>query len=68
MYAPIESARGEFGFYLVSDGGPKPWRVHLRSPSLVCLQSLAPLVKGHYLADLIAILASLDPVMGDVDR
>ncbi len=68
VYAPIESARGEFGFHLTSDGGPKPWRAHLRSPSLVCLQSLAALAQGHYLADLIAILASIDPVMGDVDR
>lgn len=68
VYAPIESARGEFGFQLISDGGPKPWRVRLRSPSLVLLQSLAALSQGVYLADLIAILASLDPVMGDVDR
>ena len=56
VYAPIESARGEFGFHLVSDGGPKPWRVRLRSPSLVLLQSLAKLCEGVYLADLIAIL------------
>ena len=68
VYAPIESARGEFGFHLIADGGPKPWRVRLRSPSLVLLQSLAPLCEGVYLADLIAILASIDPVLGDVDR
>jgi len=68
VYAPIESARGEFGFHMVSDGGPKPWRVRLRSPSLVLLQSLAALCQGVYLADLIAILASIDPVLGDVDR
>ena len=68
VYVPIESARGEFGFHLVSDGGPKPWRVRLRSPSLVLLQSLAKLCEGVYLADLIAILASIDPVLGDVDR
>ena len=67
-YAPIESPRGEFGFTIVSDGGTRPWRAHLRSPSLVCLESLAPVSQNHYLADLIAILASLDPVMGDVDR
>ncbi len=53
---------------MISSGGVKPWRAHLRSPSLTCLQSIAPVVQGHYLADLIAILASLDPVMGDVDR
>jgi NADH-quinone oxidoreductase subunit D len=68
VYAPIESARGEFGFHLVADGGPKPWRVRLRSPSLVLLQSLAALCQGAYLADMIAILASIDPVLGDVDR
>jgi NADH-quinone oxidoreductase subunit D len=68
VYAPIESPRGEFGFHLVSDGGPRPWRAHLRSPSLVCLESLGALCQGHYLADMIAILASIDPVLGDVDR
>jgi NADH-quinone oxidoreductase subunit D len=68
IYAPIESPRGEFGFHLVSDGSAKPWRAHLRSPSLVCLQSLGALCEGHYLADMIAVLASIDPVLGDVDR
>jgi NADH-quinone oxidoreductase subunit D len=68
VYAPVESARGEYGFYMVANGSAKPWRAHLRSPSLTTLQSIAPVVQGHYLADLIAILASLDPVMGDVDR
>jgi NADH-quinone oxidoreductase subunit D len=68
VYVPIESARGEFGFYMVSDGGPKPWRVRLRPPSFVALESIAAVANGHYLADLIAILASLDPVMGDCDR
>jgi NADH-quinone oxidoreductase subunit D len=68
VYVPIESARGEFGFHLISDGSSKPWRAHLRSASLVCLESLAAVANGVYLADLIAILASFDPVMGDVDR
>jgi NADH-quinone oxidoreductase subunit D len=68
VYVPIESARGEFGFHLVSDGGAKPWRVRLRPPSFVALEAIAALAKGRYLADLIAILASLDPVMGDCDR
>jgi NADH-quinone oxidoreductase subunit D len=68
VYAPIESARGEFGFYMISDGGPKPWRARLRPPSFVALQAVAAAAEGHYLADLIAILASLDPVMGDCDR
>jgi NADH-quinone oxidoreductase subunit D len=68
IYAPIESARGEFGFYMISDGTAKPWRARLRPPSFVTLSSLAALATGHYLADLIAILASIDPVMGDCDR
>ena len=67
-YAPIESPRGEMGCYVVSDGGPKPHRVHMRDPSFVNLQATAPLCKGNYLADLIAIVATLDPVMGGVDR
>jgi NADH-quinone oxidoreductase subunit D len=68
VYAPIESARGEFGFYMISDGTANPWRARLRPPSFVTLASLAALATGHYLADLIAILASIDPVMGDCDR
>jgi len=67
-YAPIESPRGEMGCYVVSDGGPKPYRVHMRDPSFVNLQATAPLCRGNYLADLIAIVATLDPVMGGVDR
>jgi uncharacterized protein (TIGR02722 family) len=58
-YAPIESPRGEMGCYVVSDGGPKPHRVHMRDPSFVNLQATAPLCKGTYLADLIAIVATL---------
>jgi NADH-quinone oxidoreductase subunit D len=68
VYVPIESARGEFGFYMISDGSAKPWRARLRPPSFVTLSALAALATGHYLADLIAILASIDPVMGDCDR
>ncbi|MSO44357.1 MAG: NADH-quinone oxidoreductase subunit D [Thermoleophilia bacterium] len=67
-YCPIESPRGEMGCYVVSDGGPKPYRVHMRDPSFVNLQAVRPLCVGHYLADLIAIVATLDPVMGGVDR
>ena len=67
-YATIESPRGEMGCYVVSDGGPKPYRVHMRDPSFVNLQALRPLAKGGYLADLIAVIATLDPVMGGVDR
>jgi NADH-quinone oxidoreductase subunit D len=67
-YACVEGPRGELGCHLVSDGSAKPWRVHFRSASLVMLQSVAALCKGVLLADLIAILASLDPNMGDCDR
>jgi NADH-quinone oxidoreductase subunit D len=67
-YVPIESPRGEMACYVVSDGGPKPYRVHMRDPSFVNLQATRPLCKGNYLADLIAIVATIDPVMGGVDR
>jgi NADH-quinone oxidoreductase subunit D len=68
VYVPIESARGELGCYLVSDGGPRPWRVHFRAPSLVALEATAACLHESLIADLIAVAASLDPVMGDVDR
>ena len=68
VYVTIESARGELGCYLVSDGGPRPWRVHFRAPSLVALEATATCLNDSLIADLIAVAASLDPVMGDVDR
>ena len=68
VYETIESSRGELGCYLVSDGGPRPWRVHFRAPSLVALQALATCLSSSLIADMIAVAASLDPVMGDVDR
>jgi NADH-quinone oxidoreductase subunit D len=68
VYAAVEGPRGELGCNLVSDGGSRPWRVHFRSASLAMLQSVAALTKGVLIADLIAILASLDPNMGDCDR
>lgn len=68
VYQAIESPRGESGCFVVSDGGPRPWRVHFRAPSFAALQATATVVRGGLVADLIAIAASLDPVMGDVDR
>jgi NADH-quinone oxidoreductase subunit D len=68
VYYPIESPRGEFGCYLVSDGGTKPWRVHFRAPSFVSLQSTAMMAVGRYIADLIVVVGSLDGVMGEADR
>lgn len=67
-YVSIESPRGVLGVYIVSDGGPKPYRVHFRAPSFVNLQSLPHMAKGGLLADLVALIASLDPVLGEVDR
>ena len=68
IYAAIESPRGEFGTYLVSDGGSRPWRVKFRAPSFVALQATATCMSDAYIADLIAIVGSLDSVMGEVDR
>jgi NADH-quinone oxidoreductase subunit D len=68
MYAPIESPRGELGAWVRSDGSAKPARVHMRDPSFVNLQVLPHMVKDAYVADLIASLAMLDPVLGGIDR
>jgi NADH-quinone oxidoreductase subunit D len=68
VYMPVESARGELACYLASDGGPKPWRVRFRAPSFVALQVTAMLSVNRYVADLIAVIGSLDGVMGEVDR
>jgi NADH-quinone oxidoreductase subunit D len=68
IYFPIESPRGEQGCYLVSEGGAKPWRVHFRAPSFVALEATATCTRGAMIADLIAIVGSLDSVMGDTDR
>jgi NADH-quinone oxidoreductase subunit D len=67
-YVPVESPRGELGFYVVSDGSGRPWRVHERAPSFNNLQALPLMAEGGLIADLIAIIASADPIMGEVDR
>jgi NADH-quinone oxidoreductase subunit D len=67
-YVAVESPRGELGCYLVSDGGTSPFRCHVRDPSFVNLQSLPTMVEGGLVADLIASIASVDPVLGGVDR
>jgi NADH-quinone oxidoreductase subunit D len=67
-YTAVESPRGELGVFVVSDGGTAPFRCHVRDPSFVNLQALSPMVKGGLVADLIAAIASLDPIMGGVDR
>jgi len=68
IYYPIESPRGELGCFVRSDGSSKPARVHMRDPSFVNLQALAPMAKGSYIADMIAATAMLDPILGGIDR
>ena len=68
VYVPTESARGELGYYLISDGGSMPYRVKVRVPSLINLQALEPLCVGGLFADMVVNIASMDPVLGDVDK
>jgi NADH-quinone oxidoreductase subunit D len=68
VYVPIESPRGELGYHMVSDGGTRPLRVHVREPSFINLQSMPAMCEGGMVADVIASVASIDPVMGGVDR
>ena len=67
-YAAVESPRGELGCYLVSDGSSKPMRLHIRAPSFVNLQALPYMMEGALVADAVAIISSVDPIMGEVDR
>ena len=67
-YFPVEAPKGEFGVYLVSDGSSKPYRCKIRAPGFAHLQVLDHLSKGHMMADIAAILGSLDIVFGEVDR
>ena len=68
VYVAVESPRGELGCYLVSDGSSKPYRMHIRGPSFVNLQVLPHLMHGGLIADAVAIISSVDPIMGEVDR
>ncbi len=68
VYVPTESARGELGYYIVSDGGSMPYRVKVKAPSLANLQSLEPACVGGLFADMVINIASFDPVLGDVDK
>jgi NADH-quinone oxidoreductase subunit D len=68
VFFPVESPRGVLGCYLEGDGGPKPYRVHFRTPSFAHLQALPPMSRGHFVADLVAIIGSTDIVLGDADR
>ncbi|HPZ93752.1 MAG TPA: NADH dehydrogenase (quinone) subunit D [Mycobacterium sp.] len=68
VYSAVESPRGELGVHMVSDGGTRPYRVHYRDPSFTNLQAVAAMCEGGMVADVIAAVASIDPVMGGVDR
>jgi NADH-quinone oxidoreductase subunit D len=67
-YCAVESPRGELGCYLVSDGSAKPYRMHIRGPSFVNLQTMPHMLRGGLVADAVAIISSVDPIMGEVDR
>lgn len=67
-YAAVESPRGELGYYIVSDGTEKPYRFRIRGPSFANLMTVPAMSKGCYLSDIVAIIGSIDPVLGDVDR
>lgn len=67
-YGRVENPKGELGFYVISTGKPNPWRYHIRAPSFINLTSLAEMCKGYKVADVVAILGSIDIVLGEVDR
>jgi len=68
IYSAVENPKGELGFYMVSNGEGRPWKCKIRSPSMVNLQAVPMLVKGHMVSDVVAIIGSLDPVMGEADK
>lgn len=68
LYHAVESARGELGYYLVSDGSNKPYRLRVRSPSFPHIEVLEKVIPGHLLSDVVVAIASVDPILGDVDR
>jgi NADH-quinone oxidoreductase subunit D len=68
VYGAVESPRGELGCYMVSDGGAVPYRMHIRGPSFVNLQAMPHMLRGGLIADAVAVISSVDPIMGEVDR
>ncbi len=68
VYRGIEASKGEMGFYIVSDGGAHPYRMHIRTPSFANLQSISMMSKGHLLSDVVVVIGTIDIVLGDVDR
>jgi NADH-quinone oxidoreductase subunit D len=68
VYHAVESSKGELGFYIMSDGTGHPWRMKIRSPSMTNLQALPLMLKGGMISDIVAVIGSLDPVMGEADK
>ena len=68
VYHCVESANGELGYYIVADGGPRPWRVKCRPPSCINYQTVSRQLEGHMLADTVAIIGSLNVVAAELDR
>ncbi|HEY9126104.1 MAG TPA: NADH dehydrogenase (quinone) subunit D [Acidobacteriaceae bacterium] len=68
VYQGIESSRGQMGYYVVSDGTAKPWRVHMRNPSFATLQAIETMCKGRSISDVVAVIGSIDIVLGEIDR
>jgi NADH-quinone oxidoreductase subunit D len=68
VYQGIESPRGEMGYFVVSDGTAKPYRVHMRNPTFASLQALETMCVGRLLADVVAVIGSIDIVLGEIDR
>jgi NADH-quinone oxidoreductase subunit D len=68
IYQAVESSKGELGFYIVSDGTGQPWRMKIRSPSMSNLQALPTMLKGGMISDIVAVVGSIDPVMGEADK
>jgi NADH-quinone oxidoreductase subunit D len=68
VYLSIESPRGELGFYVVSDGSPRPFRCHVRAPSFANLQALPKMIEGRLIADVVACIGSIDVILGEIDR
>ena len=67
-YAAVEAPKGEFGVYLVSDGANKPYRVKIRAPGFSHLSAMSEMVVGHMLADVVAVMGTMDVVFGEIDR
>jgi len=68
VYQAVESPRGEMGYYVVSDGTAKPYRVHMRNPSFATLKALQTMCEGRLIADVVAVIGSIDIVLGEIDR